>query len=69
MLFSLKMIIALAMILAGAGAILIGNKQWRFAIRMIFGKEKLKKRGTKTLGFYLYLIGGALILVGLLVIF
>ena len=61
--------IGLAMILVGAASILIGYKRWGFLMKLIVGRDRYKKRGSKMAAWYMYLIGGALILVGLLVIF
>ncbi|MEM0996526.1 MAG: hypothetical protein AAGN35_05590 [Bacteroidota bacterium] len=57
------------MILAGGAAIGIGYQKYKFLLKMIFGKDRLKKQGKDTLSMYLYLIGGGFILLGLLIIF
>lgn len=68
MLFSLKFMLAMLLILGGAVSILLGYQKWKWALKLVFGKEKVQKRGTKLLGVYLYVIGGGLVLIGLLLL-
>ncbi|MEM6271300.1 MAG: hypothetical protein AAF998_17835 [Bacteroidota bacterium] len=64
-----RFMIGMLMILAGGAAIGIGYQKYKFLLKMIFGKDRLKKQGKDTLSMYLYLIGGGFILLGLLIIF
>jgi uncharacterized membrane protein YidH (DUF202 family) len=64
-----KFTIGLLVVLAGAAAIGLGYQKYKFVLKMIFGKERLKKQGKDTLGFYLYIIGGILVFLGLMIMF
>lgn len=65
----IKMLIGTILLLAGAASILVAFQKWTLPMKLIFGKEKVKKRGTKLLSMYMYVVGGILVLVGLMVMF
>ena len=67
MLGSIKLLVALVLLLGGLASIYIGYKQWAWVMRMIFGKERVQAQGTKMIAFYMYIGGAALILLAILV--
>ena len=70
MLFSLKFIIFLILAVLSAALIMIGSRRYAVPMRMIFGKDRLKKKGAKKLlGAYLVVTGCALALVAIMVLF
>ena len=68
MFFSLKLLIALILIVIGAAAILVAYQKWKWAAKLVFGKERVKS-APKMVFIYLYVIGGFSILVALLLLF
>lgn len=62
-----KFTIGLILIVAGAAAIGIGYQKVKFILKMIFGKERLKKQGPNTLSLYMYVLGGILAFLGLMI--
>jgi hypothetical protein len=68
MLFSIKLIFALAFAAAGAGAILVAYKKWTWVMKILLGKERVQNLGTNTLALGFYIGGGVLILVALLLL-
>jgi hypothetical protein len=63
----IKFTIGLVLLVAGAVAIGIGYQKIKFIFKLIFGKERLKKQGTNTLSIYMYVLGGILAFLGLMI--
>lgn len=68
MLHSIKLLVSLVLLLGGGGAIFVGYKKWAWVMRLIFGKERVANKGTNMMAYYLYIIGGVLILLAILVV-
>lgn len=70
MLFSFKFIIFLILAAISGALIMIGSRRYAIPMRMIFGKERLKKKGAKKLlGAYLVVTGLAIALIAIMVLF
>lgn len=69
MLFTLRLIVALVVAAAGSAALLVAYNKWVWAMKMVFGRERVQKMGSSTISLILYIVGGALLLNALFIIF
>jgi hypothetical protein len=66
--YSIKMFAALVLSIVGIAAFLAGYTKYPFVLRMIFGKERVKEKGTKWLTLYLYIAAVIMLIIALLLI-
>ena len=66
--FGIKFMIGIVLILAGAAAIGLAYQKYKWALKMVFGKDRYKKFGPETLTMFMYILGGVLALLGVLII-
>lgn len=70
MFFSFKLIIFLILAVISGALIMVGSRRYVMPMRLIFGKERLRKKGAKKLyGAYLVVTGLALALIAIMVLF
>ena len=70
MFFSFKFIIFLVLAALSGALIMIGSRRYALPMRLIFGSQRLKKKGAKKLlGAYLVVTGLALALIAIMVLF
>jgi|GEM_PF-6951939 len=70
MLFSIKFGIFLLLAIISVALIMVGSRRYKMPMRLIFGKQRLKKKGAdKILGAYLVVTGAALALISIMVLF
>ncbi|MFM2375642.1 MAG: hypothetical protein RLZZ165_739 [Bacteroidota bacterium] len=68
MITSLKLFMGAVLALSGVAAFLIGYTQSGILLQLIFGKERVKKTGTRWLALYLYIAAGVLLLTAFLLL-
>ena len=70
MLLSFKFIVFLILAALSAGLIMIGSRRYAMPMRLIFGSQRLKKKGAKKLyGAYLVVTGFALGIIAIMDLF
>ncbi len=70
MFFSIKLIIFLLLTVIAGALVTIGSRCYVVPMRIIFGKERLRKKGAKKLlGAYLVVTGCAIFLIAIMVLF
>lgn len=69
MFVTFKLLVALILFIAAALSAFIAYQRWTFPMRVIFGKGRVKKRGTKVLGIYMYVGAVIFVLLGLMILF
>ncbi len=70
MLFSIKLIIFIILAVISTALIIIGSRRYVVPMKLIFGKERLRKKGArKLLGAYLVVTGCAIALIAIMVLF
>jgi hypothetical protein len=65
---SIKILVSLILLIAGGASIFVAYKKWVWVMKMIFGRERVENKGTNMVSIYLYVAGGILIFLALLVI-